>query len=109
MVLLDGVLFIAAGLLGILLAYAWFGTDHIMTKENYNLLWALPGLCLIPFLGVPKKIAHKRFVQGHLLLLVLTLLVWFWLPQQLNVALIPMVAWMAIRLYQKAPLHATQV
>jgi hypothetical protein len=107
MIFLDGILFFAVGLLGVVLTFAWFGTDHIMTKSNYNLLWALPSLCLIPFFATSQKTAFKRFMQGHMLLLVLTLLMWFWLPQQLNVALIPLVAWMTIRLYRKAPLHAT--
>lgn len=108
LMIFDGLLFVAVGLLGLILSYAWFGTDHIMTKANYNLIWCLPSLCFIPFLGIPKKNWGIRIIQIHALLMMLLLLLWFWLPQQLNTALIPLVAWICVRLYQKAPLHAKQ-
>jgi hypothetical protein len=108
LVILDGFLLVAVGMLGLILAYAWFGTDHIMTKANYNLIWCLPSLCIIPFLGSPKKNSGRCFIQFHAILMILLLLLWFWLPQQLNIALIPLVGWISIRLYLKAPLHAKQ-
>lgn len=41
------------GLVGVLLAYLWFGTDHLDTRYNLNLLWALPLQLLGP--GLTEK------------------------------------------------------
>lgn len=38
----DKTLFTIAGLIGWLLLFLWFGTDHGVTNYNRNLLWALP-------------------------------------------------------------------
>jgi len=38
----DKVLFSIAGLIGWLLLFLWFGTDHGVTNDNRNLLWAFP-------------------------------------------------------------------
>ena len=39
---LDITLFSLTGVVGILLLFLWFGTDHTATWQNYNLLWAFP-------------------------------------------------------------------
>lgn len=44
---LDRTLFLLAGLLGLILCFMWFGTDHYCTAWNLNLLWASPLLILI--------------------------------------------------------------
>ena len=88
---LDGLLFFTTGLLGIILILMWAATDHSMTKNNYNLLWALPLHIVMAFFINSKN----RFVKKYFLLtsvsLVIVLLAWFFLPQQLNNALIPFV------------------
>ncbi|MET3126885.1 putative membrane protein [Arcicella rosea] len=38
----DKILFSVAGLIGWLLLFLWFGTDHGVTDYNRNLLWAFP-------------------------------------------------------------------
>ena len=43
----DRVLFILAGLMGLVLCFMWFGTDHWCTKWNLNILWASPLLIMI--------------------------------------------------------------
>ena len=46
---LDFTILFFTGALGILFILMWFGTDHIMTKNNYNILWALPTNLLAAF------------------------------------------------------------
>jgi hypothetical protein len=104
--ILDTTLFLLVGLLGFILAFAWFGTDHIMTKNNYNLAWALPGLMIFPLLRSTINTWTKRYIRLHTFILALTLCVWIWLPQQLNTALIPIVFTLFVRTYQKAPWYA---
>ena len=88
---MDGFLFFMTGLLGVLLIFMMTATDHSMTKNNYNILWALPTHLLISFF----MNRHKKIIKNYFLIvsasLVLLLLCWFFLPQQMNVALIPFV------------------
>ncbi|HEU4858686.1 MAG TPA: DUF4105 domain-containing protein, partial [Chitinophagaceae bacterium] len=38
----DFFFFVFIGLIGLLILFMWFGTEHAMCKNNFNLLWALP-------------------------------------------------------------------
>ncbi|MEO7444404.1 MAG: DUF4105 domain-containing protein [Ferruginibacter sp.] len=86
---MDGMLFFFTGLLGILLIFMWTGTDHSMTKDNYNLLWAWPTHIIAAFLIIKNNRALKIYFTIASVFLTLVLLAWFFLPQQLNPALIP--------------------
>jgi hypothetical protein len=95
---LDYFLFSIVGLLGVLLIFMWWGTDHSMTKNNYNLLWASPLFLVYAFVLHKKTVVVKKlFFYGGLFLLGV-LCSWYFLPQQLNVALIPIVLLLAWRL-----------
>jgi hypothetical protein len=39
---LDKILFSIAGFIGWILVFLWFGTNHGVTENNKNILWALP-------------------------------------------------------------------
>ncbi len=94
---LDTFLFFIIGGLGILLLFMWFGTDHTMTKDNYNLLWATP---LFIFYAFYINSTTQRSKQISLLVCIYLLLVlcsWFFLPQLMNNALLPMVVLLAWR------------
>jgi hypothetical protein len=97
----DGVFFFLIGILGVLLIFMWWGTDHSMTKNNYNLLWIWPTNIIAAFLmPSQKKWVQKYFgIQAALLLIVL--IGWFFLPQQLNTSLIPIVLLMIFRSAKK--------
>jgi hypothetical protein len=85
----DGLLFFCTGLLGITLIFMWFATDHSMTKNNFNLLWAWPTHFIICFFGNSKKRWVKKYFGFTAIALVIVLLAWFFLPQHLNTSLIP--------------------
>ena len=88
---LDGSLFFLVGLLGIVLIFMWTGTDHTMTKNNYNLLWAWPTHLVASFLISSSNVYIKRYFLFSALGYTCMLLTWFFLPQQMNPALIPVV------------------
>ena len=94
---MDTALFFITGLLGILLIFMWVATDHTMTKNNYNLLWALPTHTGIAFFIHSTKTFVKKYFLITSVLLVLLLLSWFFLPQQMNNALIPFVMLLLFR------------
>jgi hypothetical protein len=93
----DFILFLLAGLVGILLLFMWFGTDHALCANNWNLLWALPThLIAAPFLH-----RERRWIQVYLLatiiILSVVLLGWIFLPQQLNIGFLPVVLLLLLR------------
>lgn len=94
---LDGMLFFLTGLLGFILIFMWVGTDHSMTKNNYNLLWALPTHLFISFFIGSKKAWVKKYFSFTIIAGVLLLISWYFLPQQLNVALVPFVLLLMFR------------
>ncbi len=87
----DGLLFFMVGLLGILLIFMWWGTDHSMTKSNFNLIWAWPTHFIISFFAGSKKNWVKKYFAFTAAALVIVLLAWFFLPQHMNPGLLPIV------------------
>lgn len=87
----DRIWFTLLGLLGLLLLFMWFGTDHGSCKDNLNLIWALPLNLVLTFTRWQKK-GIRTYFKFLTLLSIITLLSWFLLPQQLNLALIPIVS-----------------
>jgi hypothetical protein len=92
LIALDGFIYFITGLLGILLLFMWFGTDHGTCRDNFNLLWAWPTNILSAFYIHSKKRSGSRYFTIYTVASILLLLCWFFLPQHLNVALIPIVA-----------------
>jgi len=87
----DFLLFTFLGLIGFLILFMWFGTEHAMCKNNFNLLWALPTHLPVAFLLFSRKQwvnAYFRFIFFYTIAL---LLAWFFLPQQFNTAFLPIV------------------
>lgn len=98
----DILLFSITGVTGILLCFMWWGTDHAACSSNYNLLWALPSnLITMVFIAKPSRWIRLYFlitgtINGLLLLF------WYWLPQQINVALVPVILLLFMRYLQIA-------
>jgi len=97
----DGVFFFLIGTLGLLLIFMWWGTDHSMTKNNYNLLWAWPTNIIAAFLMPSQKKWVQKYFGIQAVALMLLLISWFFLPQQLNTSLIPIVLLMIFRTAKK--------
>lgn len=94
---LDGLLFFVTGLLGILLVFMWFGTDHIMTKNNYNLLWAWPINAVAAFYIHSTKKWVKVYYMIYAIFNIILLGWWFFLPQLMNPALLPIIGILIFR------------
>lgn len=94
---LDGVLFFITGLLGILLIFMWFGTDHIMCRDNYNLLWAWPTNVIAAFYIHSKKGWPRIYFILYAVFNIILIAVWRLVPQHLNPALIPVLAILIFR------------
>ncbi len=100
---MDAFLFFTVGLLGVLLIFMWLGTDHIMTKNNYNLLWAWPiHIFYAFFINKNNKIvkAYSLLISIFLMLLLCS---WFFLAQKMNNALLPLIVLMIWRAVSSIP------
>jgi hypothetical protein len=95
--IMDFLLFFILGLVGILLLFMWFGTDHALCANNYNLAWALPTHAAASFFVHKKRGWVQLYFKIVFWLLVLLLIVWGFLPQQMNAGFLPLVAAIAIR------------
>lgn len=85
----DSFLLYITGLLGILLLFMWWATDHTVCKYNYNLMWALPTNFIAAFfIWKPRKWLRIYFGIAFFVTAVL-IGGWFWLPQQFNIAILP--------------------
>jgi hypothetical protein len=102
---IDVVLFGITGAVGLLLFLLWVATDHKAAANNLNLIWALPTHLVAAFaLRKAGKRMHLYF-SGVAVLNLALLLTWAWLPQQLHVALIPLVLALLIRAVIRARLN----
>ena len=98
----DGILFFSTGLLGIILIFMWASTDHSMTKDNFNLLWAWPTHFVVSFFVTSKKSWVKKYFAFTAAALIIVLLAWFFLPQHMNTGLIPFVLLLIYRSANKS-------
>lgn len=97
----DGLFFFMTGVLGIILILMWTATDHAMCKNNFNLLWAWPTHCIAAFFVNSRKHWVKTYFKFTAVLLMAVLISWFFLPQQMNNGLIPLVLLLIYRSVKK--------
>ena len=95
----DFIFFFITGLLGALLVFMWLGTNHAMCKNNFNLLWALPSHLPVAFMLFRKKKWVRKYFKIVFFLSIALLAIWFFLPQQLNTALLPVTGVILVRSY----------
>jgi len=93
----DFFFFVIVGLIGVLILFMWFGTEHAMCKNNFNLLWALPTHLPVAFMLFSKKQWVNSYFRFIFFYTVALLLAWFFLPQQFNTALLAVVGIILIR------------
>lgn len=93
----DGFLLFITGLLGILIIVMWVGTEHLMTKNNYNLLWAWPTNVIAAFYIHSKKHPAIKYFFLYALFNLLLIICWFAIPQHLNPALMPVIGILIFR------------
>jgi len=95
--ILDFSLLFITGLIGVLVTFLWFFTDHKTTENNYNIFWAfLPNL-IVAFLIFKNPKFLKNYYLLLLFLLVITIIFWILKIQVYNWALIPILIILATR------------
>lgn len=83
---LDFGLFLITGLIGLILLFLWFGTDHSGTPKNFNVLWAFPANIVAAFYLLNKKVPKwlPKYLWVALGLMGLLILLWIFKVQVLS-------------------------
>jgi hypothetical protein len=89
--IINSLLLYVTGFLGILLVFMWLGTEHKACAYNYNLLWALPTNTVAAFFVWKNPSWLKKYFVITAIIYTLIFFIWFVLPQQLNVSLLPII------------------
>lgn len=95
---IDKVLFIVVGLFGILFLFMWFGTEHTVTANNMNLLWALPTHLVAAFMVKSSKGFWKKYFLATAVITLAVLVLSPILPQQFDVGFYPIMCMLILRL-----------
>ncbi len=97
---LDWLWFGLAGIAGALFLFMWLGTDHEACYRNLNMLWANPlYLLILPALAKRLPKSWERILLVLFAVFNLCVILGIkWLPQDLNIAVIPLALLLLIRI-----------
>jgi len=94
---LDTILLLTTGLVGFLILFLWFFTDHSTTPNNFNVLWAFaPNLIIVFLLNKGKKWLSTYFIF-LIFLLVIIPIIWITNIQHFPIAVIPLLILLFVR------------
>ena len=96
---LDIAFFGVLGILGIVVTFLWFFTDHSATLWNWNILWAFPGHLVLVWGLVARP--NAAWISSYLLFVlgatVVVLLLWMFGVQSFYPALVPILLLLLLR------------
>jgi Domain of unknown function (DUF4105) len=92
---LDRLLFFVVGLMGCIFIFMWTATDHHTTYKNLNMLWAIPTHLLAAFLF--RRKGMRVYWVGTVVVMLVFLASWQFLPQNFHTAIVPLVLTLAMR------------
>ena len=98
---LDFTLFFVTGVLGIIICFLWFFTDHYTAPNNFNLLWAFVLNFLVAFTLLKNIIPSwiSNYLLFYLILLVGVIVTSFIGLQQFSNAVFPIIAMLFLRTF----------
>ncbi len=96
----DFIFYFALGLAGLVLLFMWFGTDHVVCRNNFNLIWAMPTHVVMAFFLHKKREWVSKYYRVVFWITLLLALAWAFLPQEMNHALLPVMALILLRSWE---------
>lgn len=104
----DVALFSIAGLMGLVILFVWFGTQHTVTQENWNILWALPTHLFAAVALIRNR--RTRFTRVYFWVAAIActglLVGWPLIDQGLHQAVIPIALLLIVRAAFRAKEHS---
>jgi len=95
----DGVFFFTIGVLGVLMLVLWLIRVDIVCRNNFNALWALPTHVIAAFFVNSSRKWVKTYFQIVFWISIVFTFTWFFIPQQINNAVGPLMLLIIIRSY----------
>lgn len=98
---LDVTIFAFTGIIGILIMFLWFFTNHSTTPNNFNILWAFAPNFFISFQFLKENPPIWISKHAQLLLIFLSFIPIIWLLkiQEFPIPVIPLVLLLAVRFW----------
>jgi len=95
----DFLLFFSTGIIGLVILFLWFFTNHSTTPNNLNFLWAFVPNLIIAFYIVKSnpKLWIKTYVKALIILLLIVPVIWIGKIQVLPLASLPLLLLLFIR------------
>jgi len=92
-------LFIITGLIGCLIFFLWFLSDHVATVNNWNMIWAFPLNVVLAFIlfRKPAKKWHTAFYAVFGIIQFMVLGFFYTLPQAMHTAILPIILYFAFK------------
>lgn len=96
---LDFILFFTSGIIGVLIVYLWFFTNHSTAPNNFNFMWAFaPNLVVAFFLIQEKSVKWlSKYITILIIFLILATIIWITKMQLLSINLIPLLILFSVR------------
>jgi hypothetical protein len=97
----DFILFFITGLIGTLIVFLWFFTNHSTAPNNFNFLWAFAPNLVVSFYMLKNKVPHWINTYTFILLVFLLILIIVWILkiQVFSIAVIPILILLAVRYF----------
>ncbi|MGZ5135533.1 MAG: lipoprotein N-acyltransferase Lnb domain-containing protein [Flavitalea sp.] len=95
----DTIFFLVIGVFGILMAALWIFRIDTVCRNNLNLLWALPTHIAAPFFMHRNSKFKQKYFQVVFWISIALAFTWFFIPQQINNAVGPIILLIIIRSY----------
>jgi hypothetical protein len=96
---IDFIIYLFSGLLGVLIIYLWFFSNHFASAQNFNFLWAFPFNLAVVFALIKKNppLWTINFVKLNIILLILLFIHWITGVQKYNITLLPIFISLLVR------------
>lgn len=95
----DFLLLIATGIIGLVIVFLWFFTNHSTTPTNFNFLWAFAPNIIVAFYVAKDnlKLWVKTYLKTLIVLLLIIPIIWIGKIQLLPLASLPLLLLLFIR------------
>ncbi len=95
----DFLLFFITGIIGLLVVFLWFFTDHSTTPNNFNFLWAFAPNLIVAFYVLKNNPPNwvQKYILFLLILLIFIPVVWLAKIQLFAVSLLPVFILLILR------------
>ncbi len=97
--LFDFLLFFSTGVIGLIIVFLWFFTNHSTAPNNFNILWAFPLNFIVAFFIIKNNFPKwtNLYIKTLVLLLLIIPIIWLSEVQVFNYTLIPFFVLLFVR------------